>query len=155
MESGRLNLLTEQQREYLRRAGAGETSKQIAQAVGGSHHTVNAEIAIACKILGAKSRIQAAKILGELESAPSYDSSYDPPALVAPSEMNPSSAAREALEHRSWLSLPVPTSGRPTNDLTIAQRIFWIITLAAIIALIFGGLLSGIIAQLDGLARHT
>jgi len=42
--------------------------------------------------------------------------------------------------------LPVPTRGKPRNDLTIAQRLFWIAVLIIGIGLGTGALLSGFAA---------
>jgi len=151
--AARAELLTEQQRIYLRLVQNGLTSKEIAKQLGGSHHTVNVQIAAASRVLGARSRTEAAAMLAQAES--SYEPSYEPDTIAhqidraarTPSVANDPSIGRFAL--------PVPTTGRPTNDLTSRQRVLWILVLAAVVALIVGGLVSGIVAQLDGLGRRV
>ena len=49
----------------------------------------------------------------------------------------------------SFINLPIPTPGRERNDLNIAQRLGWIVSIAIASALAFGGLLAG----LDALRR--
>ncbi len=154
MDESRFAVLTNAQRAYLRFVAAGLTSKQIAQQLGGSHHTVNAEIAIAVRVLGAKTRSDAAAMLDRHEQSESYDPSYEPRALAdtpAPTAL-PSSGSR----HRTFdgFSLPIPTAGRPLNALGFWQRTMWILVIAAITALVMGGLITGIMAQLDGLERR-
>lgn len=154
MDESRFAVLTDAQREYLRSVGAGLTSKQIAQQRGGSHHTVNAEIAIAVRVLGANTRADAAAMLDRHERAGSYDRSYDPPAVVdATISAAPSVSGGE---HRTFdgFPLPIPTTGRPLNALGFWQRTMWILVIAAITALVMGGLITGITAQLDGLGRR-
>lgn len=154
MDESRFAVLTDTQRAYLRFVAAGLTSKQIAQKLGGSHHTVNAEIAIAVRVLGAKTRSDAASLLDYHERSESYDQSYEPKALadiLAPTALPPSEGKRRAVDR---LPLPIPTAGRPLNALGFWQRTMWILVIAAVTALVMGGLITGIMAQLDGLDRR-
>ena len=48
-----------------------------------------------------------------------------------------------------FVNLPIPTPGRERNDLSIVQRLGWIVSIAIASALAFGGLLAG----LDALKR--
>lgn len=155
MDESRFAVLTDAQRAYLRLVATGLTSKQIAQQLGGSHHTVNAEIAIAVRVLGATTRADAAAMLDRHERSGSYDPSYDPPTLV--DTPIPATTSSSGGEHRSFDSfhLPIPSTGRPTNDLGFWHRTMWILIIAAITALVMGGLITGITAQLDGLGRRV
>jgi DNA-binding CsgD family transcriptional regulator len=153
MADDRTTLLTELQRSYLRLVHSGLTSKEIAQRLGASHHTVNSQIAVAVRVLGARSRSDAAALLVQREQFASYDPSYEPPA-VAEAALEPPTSVQDQSHFREGLLLPVPTGGRPLNKLTPLQRILWILGLAAVIALIVGGLISGITAQLEGLGRR-
>lgn len=143
--------LTESQGVYLRLVAEGLTSKQIAQRVGGSHHTINAEIGIAMRVLGAKSRQEAARLFVEVPSAGSYEPSYET-APVAGSLPDKSSRTSEGAGSGgpSW---PWPTKAEPENTLGAWQRVGWIVAAAAVIALLLGGLASGVTALLDALAR--
>lgn len=154
MPDSRFDLLSDLQREYLRAVYRGLTSKQIAQQHGGSHHTVDAEIAIAMRLTGASRRTQAAAMLAEHEASPSYERSYDPADVAVSVEPTVNPAAGETPPH-SGVSLPIPTAGRPINTLTFRERTMWILILAVSIALAAGGLLSGIIAQLNALGQRT
>ena len=153
MGDERLELLSEQQRNYLRCVHRGLTSKEIAQQHGGSHHTVNAEIALAMRLLGARSRAQAANMLIEAEMRSSYERSYEPPAIAETSEL-PVVPMPGKAPFVPTFSLPIPTAGRPTNELSFWQRTRWIVILAVTLALAAGGLLSGIIAQLNALGQR-
>lgn len=155
MADSREALLTDAQRAYLRLVHDGLTSKEIAQRLHASHHTVNAQIGVAMRVLGAASRGEAAAMLMRAEANGSYEPSYEPPAIADPSGPDTVGGEGPVAAESRGLPLPVPTAGRPLNDLTIWQRLLWIIALAAVIALAAGGLVSGIIAQLDGLARRV
>jgi DNA-binding CsgD family transcriptional regulator len=153
MADERFALLTDTQRTYLRLVHSGLTSKEIAQRLGGSHHTVNAEVAVAVRILGARGRTDAAAMLVAHDASASYEPSYDPGAIaVSPISEAPKTAGDRPAH--TGFSLPIPTAGRPFNDLTFWQRTVWIVIIAAVVALLVGGLITGIIAQLDGLGRR-
>ena len=143
--------LSDAQRTYLRLVAQGLTSKQIAQDVGGSHHTVNAEIGIAMRVLGAKSRQEAARIFVRSEHDVSYERSYEPPGVAHPaSAIAPTDHDRKRNSEPLW---PIPTEHRPENRLNAWQRVGWILALAAATALLLGGLVSGIAAMLVSLER--
>jgi DNA-binding CsgD family transcriptional regulator len=141
--------LSEAQRTYLRLVSEGLTSKQIANALGGSHHTINAEIGIAMRVLGAKSRQEAAALVQRSEESGSYERSYEPPAVAAPPPAEPNRGRDE--DGGSGTGLPWPTAGRPDNTLSAWQRIGWILLLAAVVALLLGGLAGGVAALLVSL----
>ena len=108
-------LLTDDQCEYLRLVKQGKTSKEIAQLKGGSHHTVNLEISIAMRILGASSRSLAATKLASLEDVGSYEPSYEPNAVANPIEFEAIADREETGNADHYLPLPVPTGQRPTE----------------------------------------
>jgi DNA-binding CsgD family transcriptional regulator len=143
--------LSDAQRAYLRFVSQGLTSKQIAHTVGGSHHTINAEIGIAMRVLGAKSRQEAAAILLRLDEVASYERSYEPISVAAPAQ--PVAEQASDGDGKSSPARPWPTDSRPENIFSPWQRIGWILGLAAVIALLLGGLVSGVAALLDGLSR--
>lgn len=148
--------LSDTQRAYLRCVAQGMTSKQIAQSVGGSHHTVNVEIGIAMRLLGAKSRHEAAAVLQRTQGPGSYKPSYEPPAIVeptAPHEKSRPDEEREQADDGLGWGLPMATRGRPINTLTAGQRMGWILVIAASVALLLGGLVSGVATLLMSLDR--
>lgn len=149
----RTTSLTQAQRHYLRLVGAGMTSKQIAQQVGGSHHTINAEIGIAMRILGATSRHQAAILLDAPTRAGSYEPSYDAPAVVAPAVGRDERPQDEVSGGEQPWPIPVATAARPINRLSTAQRLAWVLVIATVVALSLGGLVSGITTMLTSLSR--
>lgn len=147
--------LNETQLAYLRLVAQGMTSKQIALAIQGSHHTVNAEIGIAMRLLGAKTRHEAAAMVGYVDIASSYEPSYEPPALAVSAVETAGSVEDEGEQAdagRGW-AIPVATRKRPINTLTMGQRIGWILVIAALVALLLGGLVSGIATILVSLDR--
>lgn len=154
MNDHRFDLLSDVQREYLRLVHRGLTSKQIAQQRGGSHHTVDAEIAVAMKMIGAERRTQAAALFAAHEASLSYEPSYEPPSVAVSADPAVIPAPGET-SPLGGIPLPIPTVGRPINEQTFWQRTAWIVILAVGIALAAGGLLSGIIAQLNALGQRT
>jgi DNA-binding CsgD family transcriptional regulator len=153
--AAKVGSLNETQRAYLRLVAQGMTSKQIALAVHGSHHTVNAEIGIAMRLLGAKTRHEAAAMVGYADISSSYEPSYEPAALAVPPREAAGSDEDEGDETDAgtgW-ALPVATRKRPINTLTTGQRIGWVLIIAALVALLLGGLVSGIATILVSLHR--
>lgn len=149
----RFDSLTDAQRHYLRLVAEGLTSKQIAQRVGGSHHTINVEIGVAMRMLNAPSRQRAAAMLIEADRSASYEASYEAPPLGDP----PVHRDTVQQDNRSsgfhqW-AVPIPLKARPTNTLTIAQRLAWVLGIAAMVALMAGGLVSGVVTLLTSLGR--
>ncbi len=152
-------VLSSFQREYLRLVHQGMTSKQIALQLGGSHHTINAEIAKACRILAAPSRIKAAEWLVAYDAeSTSYERSYDP-MTVAPSSVLQPEAGRENSEatvHQSSSRpafLPFVTAGKPVNELSIGLRLAWILVIAVMTAILAVGLLGSVDGTLRRLAN--
>jgi DNA-binding CsgD family transcriptional regulator len=144
--------LTDAQRRYLRLVADGLTSKQIAQSVGGSHHTINVQIGVAMRILGATSRQQAAAML-DTPPPPSYEPSYDAPAIAGPAPTVESPSQNERFDgDRRW-GIPVATTGQPINIMGAGQRLGWVLMIAATVTLLLAGLLSGVTSLLTSLGR--
>ena len=155
---GRIDRLTEGQKDCLRLVHQHQTSKMIARALGISKPTVDQRIERAVRTMKAASRYEAALILAEAESDAVYDRIiYDPPPLAAPGtgadaasssghevsrRLNDSmGAVAHPLAARSPLrsSWSDDTKGSKRNDLTMMQRIGWILcsAIAIVIATFF------------------
>lgn len=176
MESSRIDKLTEAQRVCLRMVLMHLSSKDIARELGISPHTVDQRLRMAIQALGVANRFEAARILARYETPNAYQSAvYQSPHVAqtaAPATVHlsdihgvrqdetgfhGSSVREEQIAFRtpafatggSFINLPIPTPGRERNDLSIVQRLGWIVTIAVATALAFGGLLAG----LDALKR--
>ena len=151
--TARSGSLSDLQRRYLEFVADGLTSKQIAHRIGGSHHTINAEIGIAMRILGATSRRDAAALFNEVDEPASYERSYEPTDIVdIPSDSEGMPHDEVSSEHEQW-QVPVPTKTRPTNRLSAGARLGWVLVIAASVALLLGGLVSGVTTMLTSLGR--
>jgi len=171
MESDRIEKLTEAQRICLRMVLMHLSSKDIARELGISPHTVDQRLRLAIQALGVANRFEAARILARYESQTPYQSAVYQTSHVAPApihatvgrsdihgvrqgnEAYQSSAVREEqiafrapafATGSAFVNLPFPTPGRERNDLNIAQRLGWIVSIAIGSALAFGGLLAGL-----------
>jgi hypothetical protein len=100
------------------------------------------------RLLGAKSRKEAVDILFSLEDSGSYEHSYEPDRVARRRQGDTGAAGKEKEDERLGLRWPIPTGRRPFNDMPLWQRVGWILGLAAGIALIVGGLVSGIAAMI-------
>ncbi len=176
MESDRIEKLTEAQRVCLRMVLMHLSSKDIARELGISPHTVDQRLRMAIQVLGVANRFEAARILARFESRTPYQSAVYQTSHVAPEPIHAtvdlsdihgvrqgneafhgSAVREEQIAFRtpafatggSFINLPIPTPGRERNDLNIAQRLGWIVSIAIASALAFGGLLAG----LDALKR--
>lgn len=164
-----INKLTTRQRDCLRLVLHHMQSKEIGRELGISPMTVDNHFRTAIQTLGVTSRLEAARLLEayELEGAdgPSQRLTSQPqpvvsgvdtlimrsPAVVGDRQEERVSALREdQVPYRTFneasfvdFPLPVPTRGKPRNDLTIAQRLFWIAVLIFGMGLGAGALLSG------------
>jgi DNA-binding CsgD family transcriptional regulator len=176
MESGRIEKLTEAQRICLRMVLMHLSSKDIARELGISPHTVDQRLRMAIQILGVANRFEAARLLAKYETPNAYQSAvYQSPHVAqsavhatvdlsdihgmrqAETDFHGSSVREEQLAFRTpafvtgggFVNLPIPTPGRERNDLSVVQRLGWILSIAIASALAFGGLLAG----LDALKR--
>ena len=164
----RTSSLTESQRTYLRMVFQHKSSKEIAQMLGISAHTVDKRIKEAMRILDVGSRVEAARMLAAAESEADCPLGPQSPDLAIPPVLatlaaQESQRAEErvaspgvmvgeelhvfrALSLRPRIPLPVPTAERPENNLTALQRLGWTIGLIIGLALATGILLSGLTA---------
>jgi DNA-binding CsgD family transcriptional regulator len=145
--------LTDAQCRYLRLVAEGKTSKQIAQAVGGSHHTINVQIGIAMRILGATSRQQAAAMLDAAPLTPSYEPSYETPAIAEPAPAGGRPLQQTGFDGDQRWTIPVATMARPINTMAAGRRLVWILAIAASVTLLLAGLVSGVLSLLSSLGR--
>ncbi|KKC25969.1 helix-turn-helix domain-containing protein [Sphingomonas sp. SRS2] len=161
--------LTARQRDCLRLVLHHMQSKEIGRQLGISPMTVDNHFRSAIQTLGVANRLEAARLLEAYErnaaEAPSQRLTSQPqpvvsrveapimssPAVVGDRQGDGVSALREdQVPYRTFrdagiidFPLPVPTRGKPRNDLTIAQRLFWIAILIFGMGLGAGALLSG------------
>ena len=164
MSIDRISSLTESQRAYLRLVLQHQSSKRIAQQYNISAHTVDKRIKEAMRILDVGSRVEAARLLAEVEGR---SLGPQPPDLAIP-PFSATHAYRAGLEDGESGSagimlgenprdfgthvgarpfpLPFPTPRRRENDLSILQRLGWTIGLIIGLALATGILLSGLSA---------
>ncbi|ATE65350.1 helix-turn-helix domain-containing protein [Rhizorhabdus dicambivorans] len=164
----RINSLTDSQRSYLRLVLQHKSSKEIAQQLGISAHTVDKRIKEAMRILDVGTRVEAAKILAMAESGAVSPLGPQSPDLAIPqisvtsgatgTQGNEAGAASSGVmvgeEQLAFGShpvprpfpLPFPTGDRPHNNLSFLQRLGWTIGLIIGLALATGILLSGLTA---------
>lgn len=158
--------ITARQRDCLRLVLQHKQSKEIGRELGISPMTVDNHFRSAIQTLGVSSRLEAALILDAHErEEPSQRLTSQPDRIVSPLErpiMAPSAPAggdnremanalrEDQVPYMTYrgastidFPLPVPTKGKPRNDLTIAQRLFWIAVLIFGMGLGAGALLSG------------
>lgn len=167
-----ISKLTARQRDCLRLVLHHKQSKEIGRELGISPMTVDNHFRSAIQILGVSNRLEAARLLasyeGEAPGAPSQWLTSQPlpvvsqlerPIIAPPvdagdGQRDMMSALREdQVPYRTYaehgftsIPLPVPTRGKPRNDLTIAQRLFWIAALVFGMGIGAGALLSGFAA---------
>jgi len=164
-----INKLTARQRDCLRLVLHHKQSKEIGRELGISPMTVDNHFRSAIQTLGVSNRLEAALMLASHEGAePSQRLTSQPHPVVSPPEKSimalssdtgdeqremVSALREDQVPYRTYrdtgqidFPLPVPTRGRSRNDLTIAQRLFWIAVLIFGMGLGAGALLSGFAA---------
>lgn len=169
MDYEAINKLTTRQRDCLRLVLQHMQSKEIGRELGISPMTVDNHFRSAIQTLGVTNRLEAARLLDSYErgeasqrltsqtrpvAPPPERPIMRSPATVGDGQEDVMSALREDqvpyLTYREAsfanIPLPVPTKGNPRNDLTIAQRLFWIAVLIFGMGLGAGALLSGFAA---------
>lgn len=123
MLDDRITKLSDVQKQCLRFAAEGRSSKEIAPLVGLTHQTVDQYLHRASVILGAENRREAARIFAEIERAgPFKGFELKPPAIETPPDSGTSGAPAEQPAVQPKL-LGLPPIGGPPNDLTPAQRL--------------------------------
>src|SRR3954447_10008681 len=138
MNAGGTDKLSEGQRDCLRMVLRHMSSKEIARALGISRHTVDQRLRIAMTLLGASSRVEAARRLAEAEGlgpAEYQRFAYQSPGLAAAPEPPPP---------------PSPQSREEKTDGGL-RKIAWIVGIAAGAAILFAALFTG----LNALSQFT
>lgn len=169
MDYEAINKLTARQRDCLRLVLRHMQSKEIGRQLGISPMTVDNHFRSAIQTLGVANRLEAARLLEAYEregtDEPSHRLTSQPqrvvsradtpimrsPAVVGDRQEESVSALREdQVPYRTFndasfvnFPLPVPTRGKPRNDLTITQRLFWIAVLIFGMGIGAGAVLSG------------
>ncbi len=143
--------LTETQQACLRLAATGLTSKEIAQETGLTYQTVDQYLSRAAALVGAANRREAARLFTAWEQFSRTEFKPDALAHAAPSAIlqpsaNPggwpqtdspehvmcdSAASADGLAARLGWSVAVPPIGGEANGLTLKNRVFAILRIAA------------------------
>jgi len=146
------------------------SSKEIAAELKISPHTVDQRIRQALATLGVERRVQAARIVGR-HKGPYQRLIHQPPYIVGdPQPGHPDAAVSNQIRHadrageagdagflteqrpaafRPSLQPPFATRSNPRNEMSVGQRLFWIVAIAIGAAFSAGMYLAG----LESLAR--
>jgi len=168
--AARVARLTEGQLDCLRLVGAHLSSKEIAAELGISPHTVDQRVRQSLQILGVARRAQAARIVAQY-SEPYQRLIHQPPYIPGVADSgHPEAAVSHQIRHADrageagrpgfiteqrpasfWPSLqpPFATRSNPRNEMSVGQRLFWIVAIAIGAAFSAGMYLAG----LESLAR--
>jgi DNA-binding CsgD family transcriptional regulator len=168
--AGRLAKLSPGQLDCLRLVDQHLSSKEIAAELGISPHTVDQRIRQSLQILGVERRAQAARIVAQY-SGPYQRLIHQPPYIPAEADSgHPKGAVSNQIRHADrageaggpgfiteqrpasfWPSLqpPFATRSNPRNEMSVGQRLFWIVAIAIGAAFSAGMYLAG----LESLAR--
>jgi DNA-binding CsgD family transcriptional regulator len=173
MNRDALNQLTQTQKICLRAVILHHTSKDIARQLGISPHTVDNHIKAAMARLGAASRIDAARLLNEFEghqtsralasqgpvlsehqTFPTYSSHDDSKGTDGNKILSEVREIREQFvsedrEISRHFKLPLPTYWGERNDLSLSQKLAWVLALIMIICLSIGAITASIKALQD------
>ena len=162
--------LTAGQLDCLRLVHQHLSSKEIAAELGISPHTVDQRIRQSLQILGVERRSQAARIVAQ-HSEPYQRLIHQSPYIPADAQsVQPEGAVSHQIRHadragevgrpgflteqrpasfRPSLQLPFATRSNPRNEMSVGQRLFWIVVIATGAAFSAGMYLAG----LESLAR--
>lgn len=148
--------ITARQRECLQWVRRGYETKEIARELRLAPDTVDMHVKNAMQRLGASNRREAARMAFP-EPSPGLHQPpmHQPSAIPEPVESGHSeSPDREGdepdeLAERGMLGWPLPRGRARTNELTTAQRLFWILVLAFGAAVAFGV----VVNSLESLSR--
>ncbi|HEX3423287.1 MAG TPA: helix-turn-helix transcriptional regulator [Sphingomicrobium sp.] len=166
----RVQKLTAGQLDCLRLVDQHLSSKEIAAELGISPHTVDQRIRQSLATLGVERRSQAARIVSQY-SGPYQRLIHQPPYIPADVEQgHPEATVSHQIRHADrageaggagflteqrpasfWpsLQLPFATRSNPRNEMSVGQRLFWIVMIAIGAAFSAGMYLAG----LESLAR--
>lgn len=130
MLDDRVGKLSDVQKQCLRLAAQGRSSKEIAPLVGLTHQTVDQYLHRARQLLGAANRREAARILTEIESVAPFKRFELKPDDVAEAEIPAISRSSTEQEQRPAGLLGLPPTGGAPNDLNPAERLIAISKIA-------------------------
>lgn len=174
-EQHSINQLSDGQRDCLRLVFQHKNSKEIARELDISRHTVDQRLRVAMRKLGVENRRQAAMVFASASGETPYQSlRYQPSQIagVAPARHDPprsdkkketgaqvDNVLREAQQpfvvfadnETNNPRLSLPGLGRRKHDLTILEKLAWIVGIAFGAALSYGAILSG----LEALSRYS
>jgi len=172
MGDDRVSRLTDKQRECLRLVDDHLSSKEIAPLLSITPEAVDQRLKTAVRVLGVASRFEAARLLARHEGRAYQQTVYEASdvAILPLPPTNPPSAGDEhesglgedredyeppASFERGSSKLPLPMERGKRNDLSLAQRLTWVVVIAIGAALSFGALLAGFgaLAQITDPAR--
>ena len=146
----RIERLTEGQLDCLRLVAQHLSSKEIAVQLGISSHTVDQRIRGSLHVLGVERRSQAARLVAQ-ESEAYQRLIYQAPYIAAaPVDGQQEGAISHQIRHadraegagetgleteqrsqpRSPLVLPFATRSRPSNEMSVGQKLTWIVIIA-------------------------
>lgn len=166
----RVARLTEGQLDCLRLVGDHLSSKEIAAELGISPHTVDQRVRQSLQILGVARRAQAARIIAQYPDPYQRLIHQSPYIPAEPDSSHPGAAVSHQIRHADrageaggpgfiteqrpasfWPSLqpPFATRSNPRNEMSVGQRLFWIVAIAIGAAFSAGMYLAG----LESLAR--
>jgi DNA-binding CsgD family transcriptional regulator len=170
-EAKRIASLSPGQLDCLRLVDQHLSSKEIAAELRISPHTVDQRIRQSLQILGVERRAQAARMVAQHVSDPYQRLIHQPPYLHGePASSEPEAAVSIQIRHadraggvgnscflteqksddfRPFLQLPFATRSNPRNEMSVGQRLFWIVAIAIGAAMSAGMFLAG----LESLAR--
>ena len=139
----RFDRVTEPQRECLRLVLTRHNSKEIAQTLGVSPVTVDKRIGRAVATLGVGTRFEAARLLAAHEGGTYQPLVYQPADIVPPAEsdmigVSEALSATDGSDAAQADWLPFRPKGGRYNTLTIWQRLLWIVTIPAALAVAVG-----------------
>ena len=166
----RVARLSQGQLDCLRLVDQHLSSKEIAAELGISPHTVDQRVRQSLHILGVSRRAQAARIVAQY-SGPYQRLIHQSPYIPGePESVHPEAAVSHQIRHADrageaggpgfiteqrpasiWPSLqpPFATRSNPRNEMSVGQRLFWIVAIAIGAAFSAGMYLAG----LESLAR--
>jgi DNA-binding CsgD family transcriptional regulator len=165
VDDQRFDRLTDRQRECLRLIYTHHSIKEIARLLGLSEDGVKWHLREARETLGVGRSAEAARLV--FGGAPPYAypqrvgppdvvASPEPDAIVAPFPDEPGGRVRDdavrepqaiyrvmpSPDERPSLRLPIPTAGRPRNDLTAIEKLAWGLAIGVLAVLLLGALTS-------------
>lgn len=161
----RIARLTQGQLDCLRLVNEHLSSKEIAAELGISSHTVDQRVRQSLHILGVQRRSQAARLVAQ-HAGPYQRLIHQLPHIEAASGTGqPEAAVSQQIRHadragragqagflteqrpvpfRPFLQLPFATRSNPRNEMSVGQRLFWIVMIAIGTAFSAGMYLAGL-----------